>query len=160
MNEPTFAPQQTGGTLYILSSTMPLSTYQVAFLPDSISPPPTISLTDSWTTDTGLYLFLNQILVDEATFLADLDRYLPKNSTIRFLWIANPNDLPSQWETQQIIVDKDAVTYPAQLTFRNYTAIIGRACTLTLVNTEDVWGFAISKTVNQTINLTVSQTPF
>lgn len=63
------------------------------------------SLAQTWADQGGAYLFLGGVPADPAALVADLRALWPRLSPkgwLRLLWIANPADSPSQWQTQGI----------------------------------------------------------
>ncbi|EIK65445.1 hypothetical protein [Pseudomonas brassicacearum] len=63
------------------------------------------SLAQTWADQGGAYLFCASAPADPATFVADLRTLWPRLSPkgwLRLLWIANPTDSASQWQTQGI----------------------------------------------------------
>lgn len=63
------------------------------------------SLAQTWADQGGAYLFCANAPADPATFVADLRALWPRLSPkgwLRLLWIANPADSASQWQTQGI----------------------------------------------------------
>ena len=95
--------------LYALdsSSQSGLPGYWAGYLPSTHAAfGATATLDQAWQDAGGLYLFLNATPSSLPSFLAALQAYLPEISptgAVRFLWVANPNDSSSAWQTQVLL---------------------------------------------------------
>jgi hypothetical protein len=134
---PTFT-RSSGQPLFFLPLTGMPSGYGIAFLPDQNPTGDALTLSATWTTNPGLYLFLGEAISDQAVLVAAVRAYVGMRA-IRFLWIANPRSDVASWRASEIGVDTatQTVSPPASLSFRNFALAIGAGCTVGLNNASD-----------------------
>jgi len=101
--------------------------------------PATLALKDTWTGWRGTYLFLGSAPTDQAAFAAALARYLtdPVCPNPAFVWIANPSDPSSLWNTSRIAVADGSTTGVADFSLRNLDVFVGATCSVALNGTQD-----------------------
>jgi hypothetical protein len=124
-----------------------LPQYQVGFwTPSATQPTVPFTLGDSWTSRTGVYLFLQNTPAEPDAFALKLIDILQQPAFVnaRFLWIANPDALVADWKVQSLAASQPAgvVDPPGDLVFRNYRLFIGATSTVALNGTSD--GFTIT----------------
>src|SRR5690349_13502868 len=88
--------------------------YTIAFLPAVDPGVDSLSLSATWTTSPGLYLFLGAPIADQTAFV-DAVRQFTAGRGARLLWLDNPAAAVSQWVTNEIDLDaSNAVSTTAQ----------------------------------------------
>ncbi|MEO6326036.1 MAG: hypothetical protein ABIQ65_15530 [Thermoanaerobaculia bacterium] len=136
MAEPTFS-RAAGQILFFLPLTGVPSGYTIAFLPNSNPGTDSLTLSATWTTNPGVYLFLGAPVADQPNFVAQVRNFTAGRGT-RLLWIVNPASAMSQWVTNEIDLDTaNAVLPTAQLAFRNFILSIGSGSPVALNATDD-----------------------
>jgi hypothetical protein len=137
MADPTFirTPPQ---PLFFLPLAGTPQGYTIAFLPDTNPTLDALTLSATWTTQRGVYLFLGTGVTDQATFVTEVREFCGSRG-VRFLWILNPTAATSQWATNEIDLDAtSAVSATAQIAFRNFTLSVGAGSTVGLGAGNDV----------------------
>ncbi len=107
---------------------------KVAFLPQQCKKS-SIKFQESWGMR-GIYLFLGEPVEDQVLFRENVDLYIGTHSTVRFLWIENPNSAVNKWRANRLSADQSGptswiVSQTSSINFRNYSLVIGGQCTLT-----------------------------
>jgi hypothetical protein len=135
--DPTFT-RTPGQPFFFLPTSDTPSGYTIAFLPHANPAADALTLSATWTSNPGLYLFLGTPIADQPAFVTELGHFIGGRS-VRFLWITNPNDAVSAWRTHQIDLDPITltVTPTAHIGFRNFTLSIGMGCTVALNGSHD-----------------------
>jgi hypothetical protein len=132
MPEPTFT-RTTGQPLFLLPLNGMPAGYGIAFLPAADPAGDALTLTATWSTNPGIYLFLGAAIADQDAFVSAVRTYVGAR-TVRFLWIVNPADSVSAWQANEIALDPvtRSVLPAAQIGFRNFLLSIGAGCTTAL----------------------------
>ena len=103
------------------------------FSPDAFS-----SLSTSWSTEVGVFVFLRADLANlDQGFLQQQLRYFldsPPYLELRFLWIENPVDPLILWRTSSISVQSEVLERRAYLPFRNYAFSMAPGTALAFAN--------------------------
>jgi hypothetical protein len=140
MPEPTFT-RTSGQPLFLLPLTGMPDGYSITFLADVNPGGDSLTLTQSWRTNPGIYLFLGTVVSDQSIFVAEVRSFVGTRST-RFLWIANPAATAGEWVTNEIDLDGgDGVDPAAQIAFRNFILQIGGGSAVALNSTSDGFVF-------------------
>lgn len=136
MAEPTFN-RAAGEPLFFLPLSGIPNGYTIAFLPNVNPSVDSLTLSATWTTNPGIYLFLGTAITDQATFVSGVRAFTGTRGT-RFLWVVNPTASASQWITNEIDLNaSNAVSPTAQVAFRNYTLSIGMGSAVALNGAND-----------------------
>ncbi|MEO1083057.1 MAG: hypothetical protein AAFY88_02325, partial [Acidobacteriota bacterium] len=115
---------------------------RLAFVPAAspATPPPPLSLVETWKIGGGVCLFLGQRIVQGALFIARLRVVLsdPALTGAKLLWILNPNDPVESWRIHAVqltsLSDRGGIlSNEAFFGFRNYGLRIGAGTELTVV---------------------------
>jgi len=143
MAEPFFKKQNTDDPLYLINYTQEVDT--VAYLPDS-GTYDKITLSDSWNTIHGKYLFMNEKIDNQTVFVTALQEYLesPGRQQVRFLWINNPNGALENWNVEILSISDGKTKGVSTYTFSNYLLSLGGNCDIIIQNTGDDYFFKIS----------------
>ncbi|TND08822.1 MAG: hemagglutinin protein [Bacteroidetes bacterium] len=149
MAEPVFT--QSGSSPLYLLTYGPTTVSTAAFYTTSVVTSP-LSLSNSWTT-AGVYLFLGEALLDVDAFVSELQAYLSQspNSSIRFLWIVNPNTRASAWVNYSLQVQSGNTYSVSLFNFGSYTLSIGGGCAVSLQNQGDNYSFSIQQPSGQSL---------
>ena len=148
---PLFKRQSTAEPLFLLQETTLPKDYCVAFWPKKDSTVLSLTLKETWQIGEGCYLFLSQTPSDQTQFVNNLVAYLTPSfyQQAVFLWIENPIDHYSLWQTSFIPLFKSANSpYSATLSqfvafeWNNFCVYLIEGSILTL-NTEGN-GFSIT----------------
>jgi hypothetical protein len=126
-----------------VSDVLPLvNNYALGYRVVGTDIPSELTLAQSWNDyHDGVYLFLKNKPSDLDKFETQLSAYLssPGMNAVRFLWIDNPSDARSTWQSAALSASftnnnwivKNLITFD----FINYGLIIGRGCSIALNDT-------------------------
>jgi len=146
--DPVFIQSTGDPALYWLSDASLPQGCAVALLPLTAgSPPPSITLSQSWTRYAGPYIMVGIAPQNEADFVAAIHALINEfGPDLRFIWLADATVPSQQWSPATLLVTQaqgaatGKVSAPAQLPFGSYR--VGIAAGVTVGLTED--GFSLS----------------
>jgi hypothetical protein len=150
---PSFKKLQSNDPLYFLQEaddTMTVPNYCIAFLPDGTLASTELSLADTWTLHSGIYLFLKaaKSSLNQSALVDSVRRLLKElgNRPIRLLWLENPADPIASWRYNSLSLNpspgtsnaaEHTVADPTFLAFRNYGLFIAGDSSVTLNDGRD-----------------------
>ncbi|NEN96859.1 MAG: hypothetical protein F6K50_15365, partial [Moorea sp. SIO3I7] len=151
--------QSTAQALYFLpESVNPTVPYSIGFWVNegSIEGSQTLSLEETWTIKTGVYLFLKAALegndaIDPSVLSDRIGEFLitPSVRNTRFLWIDNPEELVSRWRFHALTLSPtDTVERLTFFNFRNYELAIASGVICQLNGTKDGFLFALDPSLH------------
>jgi len=145
--DPVFIQSTDDPSLYWLSDASLPQGSGVALLPLTAGPPPSITLSQSWTRYAGPYIIVGIAPQNEADFVDAIRALLNEfGPDLRFIWLADATAPSQQWSPATLLVAQaqgaatGKVSAPAQLPFGSYR--VGIAAGVTVGLTAD--GFSLS----------------
>lgn len=149
MTEPVFARASAQDPLFLLGLSGTPPGYTIAFLPSTAVSGTSLTLSATWLSSPGIYLFLGSAIADETAFAGAVQLYAG-SQPIRFLWITNPNAPASEWIASSIQVTQTpgaatgVLTRTAQFPLNNYLLGIASGSQIGLDTNND--GFSVEGT--------------